>query len=81
MVAPCGCRVLLDTDDKNPTRMFGCVKADFAENQARNPALRGDPERKARRPEAKMSVCRIYVEIALDAVATNARIPALQDLL
>ena len=29
MVAPCGCRVLLDTDGKNPTRMFGRVKPDL----------------------------------------------------
>ena len=48
MVAPCGCRVLLDTDGKNPTRMFGCVKPDLALKQARNPALRGHPERIAR---------------------------------
>ncbi len=45
MVAPCGCRVLLDTDGQNPTRMFGCVKPHFAPKQAGNPALRGHPER------------------------------------
>src|SRR5262249_22029944 len=81
MVAPCGCRVLLDTDGKNPTRMFGRVKPDFAANQAGNPALCGGLERKAARPGPKMSMCRIYVEIALDTPATNARIPPLQDLL
>ena len=26
MVAPCGCRVLLDTDGQNPTSIFGGVK-------------------------------------------------------
>jgi hypothetical protein len=49
MVAPCGCRVLLDTDRENPTRMFARVKPDFALRLVANPALRGDPERIARR--------------------------------
>lgn len=49
MVAPCGCRVLLDTDRENPTRMFGRVKPDFVLRQAANPALRGGPERIAGR--------------------------------
>src|SRR5262245_52688168 len=49
MVAPCGCRVLLDTDGKNPTRMCGRVKPNFALTEAGNPALRGGPERIARR--------------------------------
>ena len=51
MVAPCGCRVLLDTDRENPTRMFSRVKPDFALRQAENPALRGGPERIARRAQ------------------------------
>ena len=43
MVAPCGCRVLLDTDGKNPTRMFALVKPNFALTQAPNPLYAGDP--------------------------------------
>ena len=41
MVAPCGCRVLLDTGSKNPTRMFGLVKPDLSAVEGRNPLYGG----------------------------------------
>ena len=48
MVAPCGCRVLLDTGSENPTRMFGLVKPDSALRRAEIPLCLGALEGIAR---------------------------------
>ena len=81
MVAPCGCWVFLDTEGKNPTRMFGRVKPNFALSKREIPLYARVPTESRVACGAKNSPFRIYAEIAFDTPATSARIPRLQDLL
>ena len=81
MVAPCGCWVLLDTEGKNPTRMFGFVKPNFALTKREIPLYARVPTESRVACGAKNSRCRIYVEIAFETPATSVRIPPLRDLL
>ena len=81
MVAPCGCWVLLDTEGKNPTRMFGRVKPNFALSKREIPLYARVLSEKRDARDAKKSPFRIFTEIAFDTPATSVRIPALQDLL
>ena len=78
MVAPCGCGVLLDTEGKNPTRMFGCVKPNFALTKREIPLYARVPTESRVACGAKNSPFRIYAEIAFDTPATSARIPRLK---
>src|SRR4051794_31852120 len=65
MVAPCGCWVLLDTEGKNPTRMFRRVKPNFALTKREIPLYAGVSSEYRVARAAKNSPFRIYAEIAL----------------